>query len=252
MSGQVRPLVRRLEKVALCGGILALLPLYLDGASSAMVLHGASSAQWPLGEIEGVVTALFGVSATMLVLVALLRSDAERLLHALLLAVVLAFIALPSFYHYQSAVTAAPGYQIEVLTDPGLLRGVVKRAQKFLQITPCHYQLSGWSEDQVLYYQEECSPSTARIWAFAPGRDAGPREMKAAPQPLRAMGLEADVQQMVRGTGYEPGLVESTVRPLVAQGNGISSPDSRWIGLIAQHVYGPEDVIVVSRKLPGQ
>jgi hypothetical protein len=34
----------------------------------------------------------------------------------------------------------------------------------------------------------------------------------------------------------------------IAQESGLAAPDGKWLALIARHIYGPEDVLVVSTK----
>ncbi len=157
-----------------------------------------------------------------------------------------AILAFPWYYRYRPALTPAPGHTMLVATQAGLLDGVVKRAQLGAELLPCRYQLLGWSGAGELYYQSTCD-ADSRLWAVAPDPEATPRAVTEAPIGLVAEESQSAVVGAVRHVGSDP-LYESNLRLAAIRGKvGMPSPDGRWVALVSRHIYGPEDVLIVSR-----
>jgi hypothetical protein len=256
----------------LVGGIIFVLP-YVAAASSMAIRTALSwfgpAYSWP--------TALSALPFIPIYLTAQLFTELERYLFAsaigigltlaalgwgrpgrigrILLALTLAAIlAFPWFFNYQPAVSAAPGLGMHVLTQPALLEGVVKRSQSSLEMRPCTYTLLGWSDDNTLYYQEQCGGAATLTLAFKPGRDTRPWVARVPGQreplpELSAGSPETPVLELVRAPGTWPPYEEPNARRVYVQGSGMLSPDGRWVALIARHLYGAEDVLVVETTL---
>lgn len=189
---------------------------------------------------------LFGIS---LILAALIWGQPGRVTRLLLVLTLLAILAFPWFYHYAPAVIAAADHEMRWPTQPGLLDGVVKRVQITLEQRPCIYTLLGWSADETLYYQSVCGGTDSQVWAYPLEKQAGSQPVTAIPSDLFTdIRLRSQVLDLVRSPSVYPAEGEPSTRSVMVQGNGLASPDGQWVALIARHIYGPEDVLIVMSK----
>lgn len=175
---------------------------------------------------------------------ALVWGRPRRGVAALLALALVAMLAFPWLERYRPAVGPATGYRLQVATAPGLLAGVVKRAQVAREERPCTYTLLGWSDAGVLYYQAQCGQAPPALRAYDPrgGSTAG----SAMPERLWQQSPDVSPLEQVRAFVYPPSL-EPSLRRLALQGPALASPDGGYTAVVARHVYGPEDVIVLSR-----
>ncbi len=147
---------------------------------------------------------------------------------------------------YQPAVVAAPGHEMYWPTRPGPAASVVKNYQRFFEIRPCEYTVLGWSGKSVLFYQEACRDSQHQVWAYDLEKRDCPQQAETAPLGLTQETVpRRSILEMVRSPGVRPADAEPMVRNLEVRGDGLASPDGRWVAVVARHVYGPEDVIVL-------
>jgi hypothetical protein len=159
--------------------------------------------------------------------------------------VLLAVIGFPWLHRYRPALVAAPGYEVQVLTLPGPLEGNVKTAQITLEVCPCRYELLGWSPDNQLYYRASCD-SRSQLLRYDPGQPGRPSLAAALPPDLVQSGVtRGDVLEMVRAHDVWPRDAEPSVRSLLLEGMGYPSPDGRWMAAVVEHLYGPQDVVVL-------
>jgi hypothetical protein len=184
---------------------------------------------------------LLGIS---LVIAALLWARPHWLVSLLLVLTLLALVAFPWVSPYRPALVAAPGLAMREPTDPGWLGGVVKRAQVAAEIHPCNYILLGWSKDSTFYYQALCGDEPMQTWAVNPDREASGRMIPSAPLELFVEGAPVTVGARVRAEGVRPIAAEPSTRQLNLRGS-LLSPNGNWVALLARHVYGPEDVVIV-------
>ena len=148
---------------------------------------------------------------------------------------------------YQPAVVAAPGYEMHSPTRPGPAASLVKSYQRFFEIRPCDYTLLGWSTEGTLLYQEACRDSQPQVWAYDLEKRDRPHCVEAVPLGLTQETVpRSSILEMVRSPGVRPADAESMVRSLEVRADGLVSPDGRWVAVVVRHVYGPEDVIVLS------
>ncbi len=197
-------------------------------------------------------TALVLTLVSLIWLVARERSKVRRRKRFYLLAVALvAILAFPLLMRYRPAVEAAPGVELRVVDEPGLLVRVVKSCQAAAEVRGCQYEPLGWADAQTLVYRQWCGG-----YYDADGWHSG---SPVAPQAYRLdtdtiVPFEGDVDRLSRescsrSTCVNPGLAE------VYPGGGyfpgqyetvLVSPDRRWVAFTARHVYGPEDLLVIS------
>jgi len=190
---------------------------------------------------------LISVVVSSLVLTALRWGQPGRVTRSLLVLTLLAILVFPWFFHYDAAVVAAPGYALRWPTQPGWLEGVVKRTQITTEHRPCTYTLLGWSTGPVLYYQAACGNAAIQTWAYNPNTPANAMPVTSAPAQLSVdTRSHSQVLELVRSPSIYPPEAEPSTRSISVRDNGLASPDGRWVALVSRHVYGPEDVIVVS------
>lgn len=262
--------------VAVAANLLLFAPFYLPGALELLYRQVAIDPMSPA--IFEVVRGMFfhnlffaqpgryllasavGMALLMAVMLLGRPSRLMGLLPALTLAGVL---VVPWVYGYQPAVSAAPGYRMLVPTQPGLLEGVTKRAQRFAELRPCDYSLLGWSADDTLYYREACRGVAPQVKAVAPAQEGSPRQVEAAPPDVSAEG-RLSAADRVRSPAWTRGpdgrLVESAIESAEAERSsiriklretGLASPSGRWVAVVARHIYGPEDVLILSKDASG-
>lgn len=184
---------------------------------------------------------LASVAATV---AGLVKGRPGKLLGAWLLLLLVATLAFPLLFRYQPALWAAPGYQSEWVTNPGFFGGIIKAAQNVVEQRPCEYELLGWSADNRLYYRAVCGAET-QVWQYAPGG-----------RPLRASDIPADLSvstlskhtavKMLR-TGVKPAVYEEPTRRLLLKSDGFISPDGEWTAVVTQHLYGAQDVVLLTQ-----
>jgi hypothetical protein len=165
-----------------------------------------------------------------------------------------AVLAFPLLIRYQPAFKAVPGVEMRVVDKPGLLAGAVKSCQAAAEVRECQYEPLGWADAQTLVYRQWCG-------GYYDMSDWRPGD----PQPLRAYHLgtdtispfDGDPDALSRETCrpsqcVSPALGEKQLFPLSylpgQYKDALVSPDGCWVTFTAEHVYGPEDLLVISNE----
>ncbi len=171
----------------------------------------------------------------------------NRVVRVLLFLGLLAILFYAFVTPYQPAVLAADEYEMDWLTQPGLLDGVAKRAASLNETRPCSYQLLGWSEEGVLYYEAICQANELTFWAYTPGQAA--ERVDAIPIILnRDVVSTSDAVDWVYASSVRPASAEPMARELaIRHHEALLSGDGRYLALISRHIYGPEDVLVIQK-----
>jgi hypothetical protein len=239
-------------KVAAIAATLLFLPL-----SAGFVLHAllpSPVVSWFVLPPMFVITSMGQVPWTlclvllmgMLAIIAAWRHVKQRWLRALLFAGLLSMAAFPFLYRYQPAVTAAPGHQLLLVTGPDSFCDHVRRqSETFWEIRRCEYEIIGWDEDERLFYKARCDGDSEQLWAYQPDARTGPEPAAAIPDTLYPIVSLPEAIDYVQADVYPPSAEES-VRRLSFPPPWSVSPTGHWVAAVARHVYGPEDVIVVS------
>ena len=200
------------------------------------------------------------LAALTLALVALIwlvvreRGQAWRRKRFYLLAIALvAVLAFPLLMHYQPAFKTAPGIEMRIVDEPDLLRGVVKSCQAAAEVRGCQYEPLGWADAQTLVYRQWCggyyteegwqlgSPGVPMLYDLSTGAvggslvDHAPSYETCDPAVCVSPAL---TEKQPFPLGYLPGQYE----------DALISPDGRWVAFTAEHVYGPEDLLVISNE----
>ncbi len=151
----------------------------------------------------------------------------------------LTIVMFPFVLRYQPALTAAPGYHLDLVTEPGFFGGTVKAAQSIAELEPCAYTPLFWDSDNRLYYQAICE-GTTQLWQYNPTSHFL-QPVSMIPPNLSTTTISKNiVKTMVQNN--------SAGVDLSLKSNGYVSPNGQWVALVSQHVYGPQDVLV-ARKL---
>lgn len=189
---------------------------------------------------------LVSIASFALGIAALIWGHSRRLARLMSLAIIVLVVTFPFVYRYAPPVSAAPGYKMYVATQPDILGGIVKRSQVITEKRPCEYRLLGWDENSQLYYQATCDIEI-QFWRYSITPAVRNEQVSNVPADLaQVMISKQTVLTMVRADSVRPAQYESTTRPLHVQSEGCMSPDGRWTAVVTRHIYGPEDVVILT------
>lgn len=153
-------------------------------------------------------------------------------------------VTLFSFLRYRPALMAAPGYTLHNVTDPGILHGRIKTLQVIAEQVPCTYQPLGWQAGDAFYYQSDCDGNSC-FWRYVIADDAV-EPVAAVPDGLYAAPVPAnDVTDGVLADVY-PRELATVSRETFIAGDALPSPDGRFTVLVSRHIYGPQDVLLLT------
>jgi len=184
------------------------------------------------------------VTGLALVVAALVLARPGKLGRAVLLLGFLAVLALPFVTRYKPAVVVNPDrVQINVPTRPGPLNGVVKAMQVGAEVRRCGYKLLGWSEQDALYGEEICG-MRHRFWVYWPISDR--RLQTVSTIPTNFFQQEVSREQLL-AAGIHSAVPQDEALRIVVREPGLASPEGWWYAFVARHVYGPEDVVIITR-----
>ncbi len=161
----------------------------------------------------------------------------------LLALALVAVLAFPLYAPYRPAVVAAPGAELHVVKELGLLERAVKWCQAAAEVSGCQYEPLGWADDQTLVY---------RRWCGGRYTDAG--WQPGEPQPPRAYRLDTG-----RTTPFVGDIARLSSEPAPRMAavhdyrpgryaKALVSPNGQWIAFTVQHIYGPEDLLIAASE----
>jgi len=210
--------------------MMAQSPGWLMPLSIALYLPFAFFAYTLFGNLYAYILAT--IASVTAVVTALVKGRPSKLLRVWLLLVTCAITAFPLFFRYQPALVAGPGYRMQLVTNPGFLGGIIKASQNLV--------------DNLLYYRATCG-AEAQIWRYSPTQRGSHTQVSSSPASLSVSTIPKDaVLGMVRSGGVRPEAYESVTRPILLESRGVVSPDGRWTAVVTQHVYGTQDVIILT------
>ena len=160
-------------------------------------------------------------------------------------ALALAVVAFPFVFGYRPALTAAPGYRMWHVTQPAWIESVTRMALNLTEQRTCEYAIEGWDNTDVLYYASTCGAET-RHWQFDPASGTSTQVDGITNTTPGTIVPRPELLTMVRAGGVSPQSAEPSTRELYLHSEGWRSPSGQFIALIARHVYGPEDVLIVA------
>ncbi len=148
---------------------------------------------------------------------------------------------------YHPALRAQPERRMIVPTQPALfVASAVKQAQVATEARPCTYHLVGWALDGRFYYESACGEIRI-VWSIDPADEVRPARTRVIPMELagRAAQPEESLAYM-QAPGVRPADLEPVTRSIyLVEGEVMQSRDGRWLALVSQHLYGPQDVLLI-------
>ncbi len=152
-------------------------------------------------------------------------------------------LALPLVYTYRPAVTVdLTRTRAHVPTQPAPYAQVVKATQVAVELRRCDYSLLGWDDQDTLYGEEICS-ERHRYWSYYPLSETRLGTVNTVPPDLFRQAVERE-QLLALGVGSRVPTDEAL--RLVVPEPGLTSRQGEWTAFVARHIYGPEDVVVVT------
>lgn len=170
------------------------------------------------------------------------RFTINMILAIIILVIISAFMVMP----YQTAVQPADKYRVTSPTQPYFLERSLRNLQILGEVTPCSYQLIGWKE-QLLFYMETCN-SNSKVYQFDPHTES----ILHSPGSIATGSLyverrsHKEVLHLFQANWIVPSEAELPSIELSLRGDALVSPDNEWLAIVAQHVYGPADILVVT------
>lgn len=159
----------------------------------------------------------------------------------------LLFLTLLIICRYQPALSPASNFTAVWVTKPNFVANYLKTGQLIFEYQPCAYELLGW-ENNSLFYQSDCQGSI-QFWQYAVGQTKHAVEVTAVPPKLTQNILpHNEALELVRADGVRPVDKESVTREVLLRGDGLVSPDGVWTAVIAQHLYAPQDILLIAAK----
>lgn len=144
---------------------------------------------------------------------------------------------------YYLPVTAAPGYTLRWVTQPGNPYSAAYRQAQLTHEAECDYHLFGWSAEGVLEYTSECLPG---IWSYAPSAATTRWSLLRSSLPTAA--------PIERWDGYTYLERPESIRlnppdeyTLILNLERSVSPDGQWEAIVVRWVYGPSEIVVVRK-----
>lgn len=160
---------------------------------------------------------------------------------------IIIIVALLLIFRYPAALSAAPGYEAVWVTQPRLLAGYMKTGQMILEYRPCTYELLGWQDDSF-YYQSNCR-ETIQFWQYDVSQNKRAERVTAVPSNLfQTIIPHEEALQMVRADGVRPVKYEAATREILLVGDGLATPDGTWTAVISQHIYAPQDILLIKEN----
>lgn len=171
----------------------------------------------------------------------------RRIEYLLILVVLFLAVALFGILRYQPALIAAPGYSLQNVTDPGWLNGRIKSVQAGIEQVPCTYTLLGWQGEEHLYYQATCG-SSDQMWHYVVSTERS-EKTNMLPDDLYAVSVPVSTIEDGLLANVHPRELATVSRQTFIAGEPLSSPNGRYTALVSRHVYGPQDVLLLSSIL---
>ncbi len=172
----------------------------------------------------------------------------------LLTAVLVLLLGSPLIVRYRPAVEAASGVEMRIVERPGLLKGMVKSYQNMAEIRGCQYEPLGWVDEGTLLYRTWCGGGYNAEGEWEPGTAGATRFYDVENE---RSGTYLSGGEILR----EPCNPRECVRPHLSytpqmpQGyyagaypEPLVSPDGRRVAFTAEHVFGPEDLLVIRTR----
>jgi hypothetical protein len=146
---------------------------------------------------------------------------------------------------YQPAVVARSDLRMVIATQPSwFAESIARYAQTGAELRPCEYDLLGWAPDGAFYYNAICRGETSH-WSIDPGSGQSHAVSSSPALEFETIG-QSTMQDFVQIAGVtSEDATRFALATLLVNGEVLRSGDGTWIALVCQHIYGPQDVILI-------
>jgi hypothetical protein len=176
-----------------------------------------------------------------------LSRNKKRFVASVIVVVLALSLGILLFPRYRASLTSAPGYKLYTVTKSSFPENVLKVLQLWSEHCPCNYELIGWDAHNWLHYTSTCNNLT-QSWQYNPESRELNKTEHIPSRLYQAVIPRAKILEIVRVESINPPDLEPVTRPFLLRGEGYASRDTRWIALVAQHISGPQDVIVLAKE----
>ena len=174
---------------------------------------------------------------------ALIRARSRPRTMLSLLLFLLAYAAWPlTVEKYEPAIEPLVGYKMQLVTDTGYFGTAIKSKLRRYEGTTCNYELLGWDERNMLYYESNCFGK--KRWRYDP----------ISRQNLSISRIPAQTELTPAGprSTYGKKIAQATVFQeygLLLYVDGYTySEDGQWAAMESKRIYSVHDVVVFSKE----
>lgn len=170
-----------------------------------------------------------------------------------LLVALISVSAFPFVMRYQPVVRPAADARMHVVEKPALLAGAVKSCQAAAEVQTYIYEPLGWADAETLVYRKWFGGHYDQEGTWQPGEAESPKAYRLDTQSVSS--FDGSVEALWRETCPPAVCVRPALAPRERHEQGyhpgqydeaVISPDGHWVAFTAEHIYGPEDLLVIS------
>lgn len=158
---------------------------------------------------------------------------------------------------YTPAVRATDGVEKIHITQPSLIKGYALNVLNFMDTSPpCRYEILGWEDAKTLYFEQVCYRNKFQLGNV-------PRELDSREISHQSFYRINIVDNLTQEVDNIPLLYidnETNILTFIEDepnnglhnkliGSSFASPDQVHIAFISQHIYGPQDILVLKPPL---
>ena len=175
----------------------------------------------------------------------------------LLLLALISVVVYPFFNSYELPAKAIPGVEMQLVEPLNLITSTVKRSKERAEVRDCVPEPLGWADSATIVYRKWCGGYYHPFNGYQQGIPSTPQAYRVDSKEISP--FRGDIEQLARTTCP----FDDCVRPLLTEYNdlyspsprypehfedAVISPDEQWVAFSAEHIYGPEDLLVIKVK----
>lgn len=175
----------------------------------------------------------------------------------LLLLAIISVLAHPFLNPYQLPAKAIPGVEMQLVEPLNLITSTVKRSKERAEVRDCVPEPLGWADSETIVYRRWCGGYYHPFNGYQQGTPSAPQAYNV--ESKETTPFTGDVEPLSRRTCP----FDDCVRPLLTEvirlyspkprypehfRDAVISPDEQWVVFTAEHIYGPEDLLVIQVK----
>jgi hypothetical protein len=159
----------------------------------------------------------------------------------------LAYAAWPlTVEKYEPVIQPLPSYKMQLVTDTGYFGSAIKSKLTRYEGNTCDYELLGWDESNVLYYESNCGFGK-KLWRYDPILSRReqvnriPAGIELTPV-VKSRTTWVFPPKIIRPTRHANGDINSYVHAYA------HSPDRQWTAMESSYIYSVHDVVVLKKR----